>query len=239
MIGWVYVMDPPEYQAWLSGGSAKARWHRGRQLSRNSRAPTATRTTGSGRGPSLEDYTGKPSRSKVGQKITVDDQYLRESILSPQAKIVPAINRSCHFPGTGHRRPAPATNRIHQVHRKEERTAFHPQAGGPEGGTLKPYDYRSAVEKRENYITSEFGIKSWLLTVDPQAYRPAVSHRHYIFLFPGRRIRRDDPARAVDPQGDLFQSETYNKLFTMHGIIMVFFFLIPSIPPRSATSWCR
>src|SRR5438046_8973078 len=34
----------------------------------------------------------------------------------------------------------------------------------------------------------------------------------------------------LTPQGDLFQSETYNKLFTMHGIIMVFFFLIPSIP---------
>jgi cytochrome c oxidase subunit 1 len=34
----------------------------------------------------------------------------------------------------------------------------------------------------------------------------------------------------VTPQGDLLQSETYNKFFTMHGIIMVFFFLIPSIP---------
>jgi cytochrome c oxidase subunit 1 len=34
----------------------------------------------------------------------------------------------------------------------------------------------------------------------------------------------------VTPAGDLFQSETYNKLFTMHGIVMVFFFLIPSIP---------
>ena len=34
----------------------------------------------------------------------------------------------------------------------------------------------------------------------------------------------------LTPQGDLVQSETYNKLFTMHGVIMVFFFLIPSIP---------
>src|SRR4029077_17450263 len=34
----------------------------------------------------------------------------------------------------------------------------------------------------------------------------------------------------LTPEGDLFQSETYNKLFSMHGIIMVFFFLIPSIP---------
>ena len=34
----------------------------------------------------------------------------------------------------------------------------------------------------------------------------------------------------LTPEGDLVQAETYNKLFTMHGIIMVFFFLIPSIP---------
>ena len=34
----------------------------------------------------------------------------------------------------------------------------------------------------------------------------------------------------MTPPGDLVQSETYNKLFTMHGVVMVFFFLIPSIP---------
>src|SRR5881397_2991686 len=34
----------------------------------------------------------------------------------------------------------------------------------------------------------------------------------------------------MTPQGDLVQSETYNKLFTMHGLIMIFFFLIPAIP---------
>ena len=34
----------------------------------------------------------------------------------------------------------------------------------------------------------------------------------------------------LTPQGDLVDYDTYNKLFTMHGIIMVFFFLVPSIP---------
>ena len=34
----------------------------------------------------------------------------------------------------------------------------------------------------------------------------------------------------LTPAGDLVTSDTYNKLFTMHGIIMVFFFLIPSVP---------
>jgi cytochrome c oxidase subunit 1 len=34
----------------------------------------------------------------------------------------------------------------------------------------------------------------------------------------------------LTPKGDFVQAETYNKLFTMHGLIMIFFFLIPSIP---------
>ena len=34
----------------------------------------------------------------------------------------------------------------------------------------------------------------------------------------------------LTPDGDLVSDETYNKLFTMHGIVMIFFFLIPSIP---------
>ena len=37
----------------------------------------------------------------------------------------------------------------------------------------------------------------------------------------------------LTPQGDLVTSETYNKLFTIHGIVMVWFFLIPSIPTVS------
>ena len=38
------------------------------------------------------------------------------------------------------------------------------------------------------------------------------------------------PLELLTPAGDLVQADTYNKLFTMHGVIMVFFFLIPSIP---------
>ena len=43
----------------------------------------------------------------------------------------------------------------------------------------------------------------------------------------------------LTPAGDLVDAETYNKLFTMHGVIMVWFFLIPRSRPCWATSWCR
>lgn len=83
---------------------------------------------------------------------------------------------------------------------------------------------------RRNYLNAGYSVKSWLLTLDHK--RIALLYLVSITLFFALGglfavlVRLD----LVTPKGDLFQSETYNKLFTMHGIIMVFFFLIPAIP---------
>ncbi|HWC18791.1 MAG TPA: cytochrome c oxidase subunit I [Terriglobales bacterium] len=82
----------------------------------------------------------------------------------------------------------------------------------------------------DTYINSAHGPKSWFLTKDHK--RIAILYLISItlfFLFGGTMaflIRLE----LLTPAGDLFQSDTYNKLFTMHGIVMVFFFLVPSIP---------
>src|SRR6267142_1535485 len=86
------------------------------------------------------------------------------------------------------------------------------------------------VETRENYINSQFGVKSWLLTVDHKRIALLYLIAITFFFFLGGAFAVMIRLELLTPQGDLFQSETYNKLFTMHGIIMVFFFLIPSIP---------
>src|SRR5258706_7962461 len=88
----------------------------------------------------------------------------------------------------------------------------------------------ATFENRENYITSEFGIKSWLLTVDHKRIALLYLIAITFFFFLGGAFAVMIRLELLTPQGDLFQSETYNKLFTMHGIIMIFFFLVPSIP---------
>jgi cytochrome c oxidase subunit 2 len=88
MIGWVYVMEPTEYQAWLSGGTGEGSLaSRGDKLFQDLACTNCHKNDGSGRGPSLEGLFGKNIEIEGGQKVTVDDEYLRESILSPQAKI--------------------------------------------------------------------------------------------------------------------------------------------------------
>jgi len=89
MIGWIHVMDPTEYQAWLSGGAGEGTLaSRGDKLFQDLACTNCHKNDGSGRGPSLEGLFGKTIEIEGGQKINVDDDYLRESILSPQAKIV-------------------------------------------------------------------------------------------------------------------------------------------------------
>jgi cytochrome c oxidase subunit 1 len=84
--------------------------------------------------------------------------------------------------------------------------------------------------ERPNYLNSTHGIRSWLLTTDHKRiallYLISVTFFFFIGGFFALLIRLE----LLTPAGDLVMADTYNKLFTMHGQIMVFFFLIPSIP---------
>src|SRR5690242_10913655 len=84
--------------------------------------------------------------------------------------------------------------------------------------------------EREHYLNSDYGIKSWLLTTDHKRiallYLMSITFFFFIGGFFALLIRLE----LLTPAGDLVVADTYNKLFTMHGQVMVFFFLIPSVP---------
>ena len=86
-----------------------------------------------------------------------------------------------------------------------------------------------AVE-RENYLNTDFSVKSWLLTTDHKRiailYLLSITAMFFVGGFAATMIRLE----LLTPAGDLMSSDTYNKMFTIHGVVMVFFFLIPSIP---------
>src|SRR6202165_3156756 len=84
--------------------------------------------------------------------------------------------------------------------------------------------------ERKNYINAEYGIRSWLLTTDHKRiallYLLSITFFFFIGGFFALLIRLE----LLTPAGDFMTADMYNKAFTMHGQIMVFFFLIPSIP---------
>ncbi len=88
----------------------------------------------------------------------------------------------------------------------------------------------TAVTRREHYLNANYGLTSWLLTTDHKRIALLYLVSITFFFFIGGAAATLIRLELMTPQGDLVQAETYNKLFTMHGIIMIFFFLIPSIP---------
>ena len=89
MIGRVVVMEPPAYQAWLSGGGGEMSMAaRGQRAFQDLACHTCHMPDASGRGPSLEGLFGSQVKLADGSTAVADEGYLRESILNPQAKLV-------------------------------------------------------------------------------------------------------------------------------------------------------
>jgi cytochrome c oxidase subunit 1 len=88
----------------------------------------------------------------------------------------------------------------------------------------------AVVEERETYLNAGHGIKSWLLTKDHKRIGLLYLFTVTLFFFIGGVFATLIRLELLSPHGSLVSSETYNKLFTMHGVVMVFFFLLPSIP---------
>jgi cytochrome c oxidase subunit 1 len=84
--------------------------------------------------------------------------------------------------------------------------------------------------EREHYLNAEYGIKSWLLTTDHKRIGLLYLGSVTLFFFIGGFFAMLIRLELLTPGGDLVTSDTYNKLFTMHGIAMIFLFLIPAIP---------
>jgi cytochrome c oxidase subunit 1 len=86
------------------------------------------------------------------------------------------------------------------------------------------------IERPQHYLNVSYGVKSWLLTTDHKRIAWLYLLSVTLFFFVGGFFATLLRLELLTPQGDLVQAETYNKLFTMHGVTMIFFFLIPSIP---------
>ena len=83
---------------------------------------------------------------------------------------------------------------------------------------------------RRNYLNVAFGVRSWLLTLDHKRIGILYMISITLLFFMGAIAAALLRLELATPAGDLVTSATYNKLFTMHGVIMVWFFLIPSVP---------
>lgn len=86
------------------------------------------------------------------------------------------------------------------------------------------------VLPKKHYLNNEYGLKSWLLTLDHKRIALLYLFTTSFFFIIGGSAAALIRMELLTPPGDLMASDTYNKMFSIHGIIMVFFFLVPVAP---------
>ncbi|MGE5648097.1 MAG: cytochrome c oxidase subunit I [Acidobacteriota bacterium] len=88
----------------------------------------------------------------------------------------------------------------------------------------------AGIGRTTNYLNASHTVRSWLLTTDHKRIAILYLVSITLMFFVGALFAGLVRLELLTPPGDLVSSDTYNRSFTMHGIVMVFFFLIPSIP---------
>ncbi|HUY12381.1 MAG TPA: cytochrome c oxidase subunit I [Terriglobia bacterium] len=97
---------------------------------------------------------------------------------------------------------------------------------GTASATLQP----QVGEDRIHYLNTSYGIKSWLLTTDHKRIAWLYLITTSFFFVVGGVSAAMMRLNLISPQGALVEPDTYNKLFTIHGLVMIFFFLAPAVP---------
>jgi cytochrome c oxidase subunit II len=88
MIGTIEVIEPAQYEAWMSGGATGPLSASGEKIFAELGCATCHRSDSQGRGPNLQGVFGTPVQLEDGRMVTADENYIRESILDPGVKVV-------------------------------------------------------------------------------------------------------------------------------------------------------
>ena len=220
MIGSVVVMEPSEYQQWLEEGDGRRSRCRSPAsgCSGGWAAAAATAPTRRSGRPCSTASTATRCRSRRAAFVTADERYIRDSILLPQSQVVAGYE------------PVMPTFQGHISEDELLKIIAYIKAIGKNGEGRAMSAAVAWSPRPTNYLTASYGVKSWLLTTDHKRIGILYMISITLFFFVGGAAATLMRLELMTPAGDVVQPETYNKLFTLHGVVMVFFFLIPSIP---------
>ena len=149
-----------------------------------------------------------------GEFVVADDNYIRDSILLPRSQI--AAGYEPVMPSFAGKAPRTISS------------GWSPTSS--RWPTPKARAMTDTASTATNYLTADNRLRSWFFTTDHKRVAILYFAGITMFFFVGGAAATLIRLELATPQGDLVTSDVYNRLFTMHGIVMVWFFLIPSIP---------
>src|SRR4030095_9990466 len=136
-----------------------------------------------------------------------------------------------HLPRIGERGRGPGADRVPEgALGREGPGVLHERAPVRRERSRQRAGAMSTPRKGTNYLNVSYGIRSWLFSVDHKRIALLYLCSVTLMFVLGGLFAAMVRMELLTPAGDMLASDTYNKVFTMHGIVMVFFFLIPGIP---------
>ncbi len=218
MRGRVIAMTAPAYQRWLEeNGTSKSLVADGKALFVQLGCAGCHGGQGTVRAPSLAGIYRSAVPLSNGTTVVADEKYLRDSILFSKKQVVASFQAdNAVLRWQDQRRRPREASCLHQV----------PGCGAkPMSSTIF-----EAREIHESYLASRFTLKSWLVTTDHKRLAVLYLISITFFFFIGSIAAAIIRWNLIVPQGMLRDPETYNRMFSLHGVMMVWFFLVPSIP---------
>ena len=222
MTGTIEVMTPTDYAQWLrDNATTESMAQTGQELFTRLGCDTCHLAGRERRRPRAAGQIRKAGDAARRPK-SCDGRSIYPAI-HPRSGFAASAELSAgdaHVSRTSQRGTDSAIDRLHQIAR----------FGRKDAGAMSTAVAEVPVESRIHYLNANYGIKSWLFTTDHKRIALLYLGSITLMFFIGGAAAVMMRLHLIEPAGALVQPETYNKLFTMHGVVMVFFFLIPSIP---------
>ncbi len=233
MAGPLVIMTPEDYARWTAAqpeGDDLA--HQGKALFQ-SLGCSGCHTPGSSvHAPDLRGVYGHVVHLSDGSVRTADEAYLRDCMLLPDTTRVAGFPPIMpNFTGSVDEGQIVELGRLHQIadHGSGRRSA-EPIAGRPAMTDVTLPFVPPLDAGGESYLDEGHTILSWLTTTDHKRIAILYALSITVFFFIGGVAIGLVRLELISPTGLFLTSDEYNRLFTIHGIIMVWFFLVPSIP---------
>ena len=229
MAGSLYVMSPAGYQAWLTrAGAEHSLAAAGKLLFSSYGCSGCHEGNSTVRAPSLLGLCGHPVPMQEGGTIVADRAYVHDKILDPKKQPIAGYkNVMPSFAGKMPEADLLEDHRLHPVARTQRRTVLM----SPSDLALRdPAIPAATIGRQPDYLHAEQTLWSWFSTTDHKRIGILYLFAITFFFILGSIAAGMIRLSLLVPDGSIFSNDTYNKMFTLHGVIMVWFFLIPSIP---------
>ena len=225
MIGKIHVDTEEKFREWQELGDEQTRTmplpELGAILYESRGCNTCHSLDGSRRdGPSFQGTFGSTRQFSDGTSVIADENYIRESILEPQAKILSSYEGIMPtFQGLLRDARAARPDRVHQGATVDMADVLTAPAGVSQ-------DQAPEV----NYLNERRGFLSWAFTLDHKRIGVMYLWSVLIAFFLGGVFAMLLRLELLTPEETIMGADAYNQSFTLHGAIMIFLFIIPAIP---------